>query len=434
MLVVARPETSIATARQPSAATPCLPDHALKSTCAVVLAGGRGLRLKQMTDTRAKPAVPFAGTLRIIDFTLSNCVNSGLRHVSVLTQYKAQSLIRHVVRAWGFLDSARGESIDIIPAQQQHGECWYLGTADAVHQNMDMLRESDPKFVLVLAADHVYKMDYERLVAEHVRRDADVTVACIDVPLAQASAFGVVCTDPDGRVRAFSEKPARPAPVTGRPGVALASMGVYVFSAAFLWRELERDAGDARSCHDFGGDILPAVVPRARVFAHDFAESCVGAGVARPYWRDVGTLDAYWAANMDLIRPTPELDLYDEGWPVRGMPQQLPGAKFIFDEDGRRGMATDSLVCGGCIVSGATVRRAMLFPKVRVAEGSVVEDSLLLPGVSVGRNVVLRRAIVDEHCVLPDGIKVGVCPDEDRARFHVSEGGVTLVTADMLSR
>ena len=411
-----------------------IPNHLMQSTFAVVLAGGRGARLRQLTDWRAKPAMPFAGKLKIVDFALSNCVNSGIRRIGVLTQYKSQSLIRHITRGWGFLDTSLGEFVDVVPAQQQIDEGWYSGTANAVYQNLDMLREAAPQYVLVLAGDHVYKMDYGRILAEHVGRGADATVACIEVPIAQASAFGVLQVEPDGRVSAFEEKPSNPVAMPGHPELALASMGIYVFNAAFLYRELKRDAADACSCHDFGGSIFPGLLARARVFAHDFVDSCVNMIDERPYWRDVGTIDAYWEANMDLTRPLPELNLYDDAWPIRSMQHQLPPAKFVFDEDGRRGTAIDSLVSSGCIVSGATVRRSLLFSKVRVSDGSVIEDSLVLPNVSVGRNVVLRRAIIDKHCVLPDGIKIGVYPDEDRARFTVTEKGVTLVTPDMLGQ
>jgi glucose-1-phosphate adenylyltransferase len=406
----------------------------LRSTYALVLAGGRGTRLKQLTDGRAKPAVPFAGNLRIIDFTLSNCINSGIRRVSVLTQYKAQSLIHHVTRAWGFLDPHRGEFVDVVPAQQRTGQGWYSGTADAVYQNLDLLRAADPEYVLVLAGDHVYKMDYGRIIAAHARVGAEVTVACVEVPLAQACAFGVMRVDDDGRVTAFAEKPASPMSIPGRPGVVLASMGVYVFDAAFLYRELCRDAVDPLSCHDFGGDIIPRVLARARVFAHDFSASCVTEAGAAPYWRDVGTLDSYWEANMDLIRARPELKPDDDAWPIRGLQESLPPSKFMFDEDRHRGMTIDSLVAGGCVVGGAVIRRSVLFSKVRVGDDSVVEDSLLLPNVTVGRNVVLRRAIVDERCALPDGIQIGVHPGEDRARFTVTEKGVTLVTPAMLAQ
>lgn len=409
-------------------------DHLHKSTVAVVLAGGRGSRLKQLTEWRAKPAMPFGGKLRIIDFALSNCINSGIRRVGVLTQYKAQSLIRHVTRGWGFLDAGLGEFIDVVPAQQQVDEGWYSGTADAVYQNLDMLRAAAPRFVLVLAGDHVYKMDYSRLIAEHIRRNADATVACIAIPRTEASAFGVMRVDEDGRVVAFDEKPTEPQPMPGRPDRALASMGVYVFDAEFLFRALIRDAADPDSRHDFGGDVIPRMMSDARVLAHDYADSCVNMVGDSPYWRDVGTLDAYWEANMDLTRPLPELNLYDDAWPIRGLQRQLPPAKFVFDDDARRGMAIDSLVASGCIVSGATVRRSVLFSKARVGDGSDIEDSLLLPDVTVGRDVVLRRVIVDKRCMLPDGIRIGLQPDEDRRRFTVTDRGVTLVTPEMLGQ
>lgn len=403
------------------------PDHFMQSTYAVVLAGGRGSRLKQLTDLRAKPAVPFAGKLKIIDFTLSNCVNSGIRRVSVLTQYKAQSLNRHIERGWSFPDASVGEFVDVVPSQQHGKEGGYSGTANAVYQNLKMLREANAKFVLVLAGDHVYKMDYGRIIADHVQRNADVTVACIEVPLEHASAFGVMRVDDGGRIRVFEEKPVCPSAIPGQCDVALVSMGIYVFNAAFLYAELQRDAVDPSSCHDFGRDIIPRVISDARVFAHDFSRSCVNMIDSRPYWRDVGTLDAYWEANMDLLRPLPELNLYDESWPIHSMQQRLPPADLVLCDAGRLGMAIDSLVS-----SGATVRRSMLFSKVPIGKGSLVEDSLLLPNVVVGRNVVLRRAIIDSDCVLPDGINIGVDPVEDRFRFTVSEKGVTLVTPEML--
>ncbi|MDE2627803.1 MAG: glucose-1-phosphate adenylyltransferase [Burkholderiales bacterium] len=404
-----------------------------ESVYAVVLAGGRGSRLRELTDSRAKPAMPFAGNLKIIDFALGNCVNSGIRRIGVLTQYKSQCLARHVTRGWAFADSGPDSFIDVIPAQQQTGQAWYRGTADAVHQNLPLLQQAAAKLVLVLAGDHVYKMDYRRIVADHVERGADVTVACIDVPMADACGFGVMGIDADGRVRAFDEKPACPAALPDRPGRVMASMGVYVFSAAYLYDELSRDSADPRSLHDFGHDILPRAVARARVFAHPFERSCVGVAGAQPYWRDVGTLDAYWEAHMDLIRPLPGLDLYDDAWPVRSLAYGVAPARFTLDADGHRGMAIDSLVSGGCQVCGASVRRSVLSPRVCIGDGSVVEDSLLLPGAQLGRNVVLRRVIVDEGCVLPDGIRIGIHPDEDRARFTVTDRGVTLVTARMLA-
>ena len=406
----------------------------LQSTYTVVLAGGRGTRLKQLTDADAKPAVPFGGQLRIIDFALSNCINSGLRRIDVLTQYKAQSLIRHIMHSWDILDSTLGEFIDVVPAQQQLGEGWYCGTANAVFQNLQMLRDAQPRLVLVLAGDHVYKMDYGRMLADHVRRDAEVSVASIEVPLGQASGFGVMQVADDGRITAFEEKPALPCPRPGCDDVALASMGIYVFDAEVLYAALERDAADAASSHDFGHDVVPQLLQRTRVHAHDYAESCVNMIDERPYWRDVGTLDAYWEANMDLARTVPELNLYDDAWPIRTQEQHLPPAKFVFDDEGRRGQAIDSLVASGCIVSGATVRRSLLFSKVRVDDGSLVEDSLVLPHAVIGRRVVLRRAIVGERCVVPDGTRIGVHPAEDRAHYTVSEKGVTLVTREMLGQ
>ena len=404
----------------------------MQQTYALVLAGGRGSRLCQLTDHRAKPAVPFAGTMRIIDFALSNCVNSGLRRIGVLTQYKAQSLIRHVDRSWGFLEASLGEYVDIVPAQQRHDERWYTGTADAVYQNLDILRESRPRHVVVLGGDHVYKMDYGVMLAEHAACGADMSVACLQVPLEEASQLGVMSVDSADRVVAFDEKPARPTPLPGRPGHALASMGIYVFDADFLVRELERDAADASSSHDFGKDLIPWLVGRAHVHAHRFETSCVNMVGERPYWRDVGTLDAYWEANLDLTQVVPELNLYDQDWPMFGRQPHLPPAKFVFDDAGRRGVAIDSLVAGGCIVSGALVRRSILFTAGRVAEGSVIEDAVLLPQVQIGRNVRLRRCIVDKRCVLPDGLQVGFDARHDRERFHVTERGIVLITPQML--
>jgi len=405
-----------------------------QNTYALVLAGGRGSRLRQLTDHRAKPAVPFAGTMRIIDFALGNCLNSGLRRIGVLTQYKAQSLIRHVERSWGFLESSLREFVDIVPAQQQHGEGWYSGTANAVYQNLDLIRETLPDYVVVLAGDHIYKMDYSRMLAEHVARGADLSVACLDVPVADACDFGVMAVDLEGRIVAFDEKPASPKPIPGKPDRALISMGIYTFSAAFLLAELERDAADPKSSHDFGRDLIPGVLDRARVYAHRFEDSCVNMVGDRPYWRDVGTLDAYWEANLDLTHVVPELNLYDESWPMLGKRRTGPPAKFVFDEAGRCGMATDSLVSTGCIVSGGKVRRSILFDGVRVSDGALIEDSVVLPRAIIGQNVVIRRAIIDKRCVLPDGFTAGVDLAQDCARFHVTERGICLVTADALAR
>ncbi len=408
-----------------------------RRTCAMVLAGGRGSRLMQLTDWRAKPAMPFAGTLRIIDFALSNCINSGIRRINVLTQYKAQSLITHVARGWGFLEPSLNEFIDVVPAQQRTGSDWYRGTADAVFQNLDLLRDADPEYVLVLAGDHVYKMDYGVMLAEHAERDADVTIASIEVPIEQAGAFGVMEIDADERVTAFHEKPARPAALPGRPQQALASMGVYVFRAAFLYDALARDAADADSRHDFGHDLIPRLLARARVHAHRYARSCVdaaGAPGGTPYWRDVGTVDSYWEAHMDLIEVRPQLNLYDDDWPVHSLQRQLAPAKFVYDDNGRRGMAIDSVVCSGCIVSGAMVRRSLLSFKVRVDEDSRIEESVILPNVHIGRGVSLRRCIVDQGCTLPDGFAAGLNAAHDAARFHVTERGITLITPEMLGQ
>jgi glucose-1-phosphate adenylyltransferase len=416
-------------------AKPARVNDLTQRTVAFVLAGGRGTRLKQLTDRRAKPAVPFAGKLKIIDFALSNCVNSGIRRIAVLTQYKAQSLIRHVERGWGFLAADLGEYVDVAPAQQRLGDTWYSGTADAVLQNLNLLHEADADYVLVLAGDHVYKMDYSVMLAEHAASGADVTVACVEVPLGDAVSFGVMAVDAQGRVVDFQEKPARPAPLPGRDDRALASMGIYVFGTEFLSGELERDAREAASSHDFGKDVVPGLVRRgARVMAHRFADSCVNMVGDQPYWRDVGTIDAFWEANIDLTHVVPELNLYDDHWPILSLQPQLPPAKFVFDDDTRRGTALDSLVSGGCIVSGAVVRRSILFAKVRVGDGSLVEDSVVLPNVVIGRRVVLKRAVVDKRCVLPDGFVAGVSAEEDRARFHVTERGIVLITPEMLEQ
>jgi glucose-1-phosphate adenylyltransferase len=404
-------------------------------TYAIVLAGGRGTRLRQLTDWRAKPAVPFAGKLKIIDFALSNCVNSDVRRIGVLTQYKAQSLIRHVERGWGFLATSLGEFVDVIPAQQQHGEVWYSGTANAVWQNLGIVQKEHPAHLLILGGDHVYKMDYGVMLEEHVARGARLSVACIEVPLEQASELGVMSVDADGRVIAFAEKPARPAPIPGRPTHALASMGIYVFDTDFLVERLSKDADDPQSMHDFGRDIIPAVIGRFPVYAHRFASSCVNMVGDEPYWRDVGTIDAYWEAHMDLTSVVPDLNLYDDAWPILSLQPQLAPAKFVFDDEGRRGTAIDSLVSSGCIVSGAIVRRSVLFSKVRVAEGSLIEESAVLPYVTVGRQARLRRVVVDKYCQLPDGFAAGIDRQADLARgFHVTERGITLVTPEMLGQ
>ncbi len=410
-----------------------------RATFAMVLAGGRGSRLMQLTNWRAKPAVPFGGKFRIIDFTLSNCVNSGIRRIGVATQYKAQSLIHHLQRGWSFLDGRFDEYIDLLPAQQKVTENWYQGTADAVYQNLDILSRDAPKYVLILSGDHVYKMDYSRMLAEHVANQAELSIACIDVPIAEAREFGVMSIAADKRIVGFAEKPADPAPMPGQPDRALASMGVYVFNADFLFEQLLRDSADAESAHDFGKNIIPRAVTQNRVFAHSFKDSCVGqpedgGSEARPYWRDVGTIDAYWEANMDLTNITPELNMYDEDWPIWTYQEQLPPAKFVFDDDGRRGVAIDSLISGGNIISGATVRRSLLFSQVRVHSYATVEDAVILPKVDIGRHARLRRVIIDKHCRIPPGMVVGYDEAEDRKRFHVSEKGIVLITPEMLGQ
>jgi glucose-1-phosphate adenylyltransferase len=405
-----------------------------RATYALVLAGGRGSRLKELTDWRCKPAVPFGGKYRIIDFTLSNCVNSGVRRIGVATQYKSQSLIRHLQRGWSFLDGRIGEHVDILPAQQQVAESWYAGTADAVFQNLNVLRRDGCEYVLVLSGDHVYKMDYGKLLEDHEARQADATAVCVEVPLAEAGAFGVLGVDETGRVRRFDEKPAAPQPIPGDPGRALASMGVYVFNVRFLFEQMVRDADDPRSSHDFGKDLMPYLVPRYRICAHRFSASCVDMPRGEPYWRDVGTLDAYWAANMELAKVSPDLNLYDRGWPIWTYQEQLPPAKFVFDADGRRGMALDSTVSGGCIVSGATVRRSVLFSNVRVEDGASIEDCVVLPDVVVGPEVRLRRAIIDRHCVLERSLQAGGDAPGNAARFRVTENGLTLITPEMLGQ
>jgi glucose-1-phosphate adenylyltransferase len=406
-----------------------------RSTYALVLAGGRGSRLMQLTDWRAKPGVPFGGKFRIIDFPLSNCVNSGIRRIGVATQYKSHSLIRHIQRGWSFMDGRLKEFIDLLPASQRiTEELWYQGTADAVYQNLDILKNNDPEYVLILAGDHVYKMDYGRMLAYHVSKQADMTVGCIEVPLEDARGFGVMGVDEDMRVRTFVEKPPQPPCIPGQPDRALASMGIYVFNAKFLYEQVTRDADEPRSSHDFGKDIIPHLVPRYRLFAHRFQDSCVGMNDNRPYWRDVGTVDAYWEANMDLTTVSPQLNLYDQVWPIWTYQEQLPPAKFVFDDEGRRGMALDSLVSGGCIISGSTVRRSLLFSNVRVHSFCDIEDSVVLPDVTVHRHVRLRRVVVDKAATLPEGFTAGFDAEEDRRRFHVTERGITLITPDMLGQ
>jgi len=402
-----------------------------RDTLALVLAGGRGSRLHQLTQWRAKPSVPFGGKFRIIDFPLSNCVNSGIRKVGILTQYKAHSLIQHIQRGWGFMRGELGEFIELLPAQQRVETSWYMGTADAIYQNIDIIRAHDPEFVLILAGDHIYKMDYGTMLAAHVEADAEITVGCMEVPLHEAHAFGVMAVDDQYRVTEFTEKPEQPSPLHPGSDRALASMGIYVFRTDVLLEELCRDADTTGSSRDFGKDIIPDVFNRRRVTAFPFREDPGG----RPaYWRDVGTVDAYWRTNLELVAVSPELNLYDRDWPIWTYQDQVPPAKFVFDDDGRRGSAVDSMVAGGCIVSGTSIRHSLLFSKVNVHSYSQIQDSLLLPQVEIGRRCVIRNAIIDKGCIIPPDTQIGVDADSDAQRYHVSGGGVVLVTPDMLGQ
>jgi len=400
-----------------------------KGTMAVVMAGGRGQRLHHLTAHRAKPATPFGGKYRIIDFSLSNCVNSGIRQILVLTQYKSHSLIQHIQRAWGYLRGELGEFVQLVPAQQRHGEMWYRGTADAVYQNLDIIDAHGPELVLVLAGDHVYKMDYGPMIAFHVERQADITVGMVQVPLAEASEFGIASVDEEQRIVGFDEKPADPRPMPGHPGLALASMGIYVFTPEFLRRTLREDALDESSSHDFGKNIIPGALVSSRVFAYPFQTVETK---AQAYWRDVGTVDAFYEANMELIFVSPELNLYDADWPIWTYQEQVPSAKFVLDEDGRRGVAVNSMVAGGCIVSGATVRESLLFFNVTVDERSDIFRTVILPHVVIGKGCRIRNAVIDEGCMIPPGTVIGEDPERDAARFHVTARGIVLVTPDML--
>mgnify|MGYP006315404729 FL=1 len=400
-----------------------------RSSMAYVLAGGRGTRLMELTERRAKPAVYFGGKSRIIDFALSNCVNSGIRQISVLTQYKAHSLIQHIQRGWGYLRGEFGEFVELIPAQQRRGGDWYQGTADALWQNMDLIRAHRPLHVLVLAGDHIYKMDYGPMIGFHVEKEADITVGVVEVPIDRSREFGVLTVDESNRVLRFQEKPTDPTPIPGRPDTVLASMGIYVFNPRLLERLLRADAEDPNSAHDFGRNIVPDSIDKLRVFAYPFEDVRTK---AQNYWRDVGTVDAYYEANMELVQVSPELNIYDEQWPIWTYQEQLPPAKFVFDDDDRRGAAIDSMVSGGCIISGSRVKNSLLFSQVRVHDYSSIDSSVLLPRVRVGERCVIRRAIIDSGALIPDGMQIGVDPAADAERFYVTESGVVLVTAAML--
>ncbi len=402
-----------------------------RSTLALILAGGRGARLKHLTIWRSKPAVPFGGKFRIIDFPLSNCMNSGIRRIGVLTQYKAHSLILHIQKGWGFLRGEFGEFVELLPAQQRVENSWYAGTADAVFQNLDIIRNHEPEYVLILAGDHVYKMDYGTMVAHHVETGADMTVGCIEVDLETARELGVMDVNEEGRVVQFQEKPENPKSAPGRPGTALVSMGIYVFNRAFLFEQLVRDADIPQSTHDFGKDIIPSIIKKYRVLTYPFRDPETG---KQAYWRDVGTIDAFWEANLELIGVTPELNLYDKSWPIWTYQEQLPPAKFVFDDEDRRGMAVDSMVSGGCIISGATVRHSLLFSNVRVNSYTTVNDSVILPDVDIGRNCRISGAVIDRGCHIPEGTVIGENPDLDAKHYHVSSRGVVLVTPEMLAQ
>ncbi len=404
-----------------------------RSTMAYVLAGGRGSRLLELTDNRAKPAVYFGGKSRIIDFALSNAVNSGIRRIGVATQYKAHSLIRHLNRGWNFFRQERNEGFDILPASQRLGGEWYAGTADAVYQNIDIIVGYAPSLIVVLAGDHIYKMDYGPMLAQHVEQKADVTVGCITVPRQDATGFGVMAVDENDRITAFVEKPADPPPMRGRPDMALASMGIYVFSTHFLIDQLRRDAADPNSSRDFGKDIIPYLVANGKAVAHPLERSCRRSGYENEdYWRDVGTVDAYYEANIDLTSALPALDLYDRDWPIWTYAEITPPAKFVHDIDGRRGQAVSSLVSGGCIVSGGTLRNSLLFTNVRVHSYASIENGVILPDADIGQGARLSRVVVEKGVRIPPGLVVGEDPKEDHARFQRTPKGVCLITQRMI--
>jgi glucose-1-phosphate adenylyltransferase len=404
-----------------------------RETLALILAGGQGSRLYELTTWRAKPSLYFGGKLRIIDFPLSNCVNSGIRRIGVLTQYKAHSLIRHLVHGWtGFRPGGR-EFVEILPASQRVGGEWYRGTADAIYQNLDIIRTHKPRQVLILAGDHVYKMDYGPLLAWHAEREADMTVCCMEVPIAEAAgALGVMTVDEAGRIVAFDEKPQHPTPVPGRDDVCLASMGNYVFNTEFLYEQVIKDADTTMSSHDFGRDIIPSIIQKYCVYAFPFRDPETS---EQAYWRDVGTIDAFWEANMELISVSPQLNLYDDVWPIFTAQSQSPPAKFVFDEPGRRGEAIQSMISAGCVISGASVSRSLLFSNCFVRSYSTIEESVILPEVQIARHCKIRRAIVDRGTQIGEGTEIGIDPEADRKRgFRITENGITLVTPDLLGQ
>jgi glucose-1-phosphate adenylyltransferase len=402
-----------------------------RDTMALILAGGKGSRLFELTQSQAKPALHFGGKFRVIDFPLSNCVNSGIKRIGVMTQYKAFSLIRHLARGWGHLNRDMGEFVELLPASQQNSECWYEGTADALYQNIEFIREHAPKYVMVLAGDHVYKMDYGDMLVQHVESGADMSVSCIEMPVEEAAgSFGVMCVDQHNRITHFHEKPDEPCPLEDKPGITLASMGNYVFNTEFLIERLLADAHDPDSEHDFGKDIIPGAIDNSQVHAFRFRDC---ENNEQPYWRDVGTLDSFWQANMDLIAVTPRLNIYDQDWPIWTHQKQSPPAKFVFNDEDRRGYAVDSSIAGGCIVSGAKISRSLLFSDVHVHSYSQIDESVILPNVDIGQNVQIRRAIIDTGCKIPDDMCIGIDQQQDVARgFRISKDGIVLVTKDML--
>ena len=414
-------------------ASPLGPPYA-RTAMAFVLAGGRGSRLMELTDRRAKPAVYFGGKTRIIDFALSNALNSGIRRIGVATQYKAHSLIRHLTRGWNFFRTERNESFDVLPASQRVSEdAWYLGTADAVYQNIDIVEDYAPRHIIILAGDHIYKMDYEQMLAQHVESGADVTVGCLEVAREEASGFGVMHIDERDRIVDFLEKPKDPPAMPGKPDMALASMGIYVFDTPFLFELLRRDASDPNSSHDFGKDLIPAIVKGGKAVAHHFSKSCVRSkSEQEPYWRDVGTVDAYFEANIDLTDFVPSLDLYDKDWPIWTFAEITPPAKFIHDRDDRRGRAISSLVSGGCIVSGSGVKESLLFTGVRVNSYADVDRAVILPYADIGRSAHLRNVVIDRGVKIPEGLVVGEDPELDARRFRRTEKGVCLITQAMI--
>ncbi|MFZ5675642.1 MAG: glucose-1-phosphate adenylyltransferase [Pseudomonadota bacterium] len=407
-----------------------------RDAMAYVLAGGRGTRLMELTAKRAKPAVHFGGKTRIIDFALANAINSGIRRLGVATQYKAHSLIRHLQRGWNFLRPERNESFDILPASQRVSEDqWYAGTADAVYQNLDIIESYDPEFMIILAGDHIYKMDYELMLQQHVDSGADVTVGCLEVPRMEATGFGVMHVDDKDQIKSFIEKPKDPPGMPDKPDMALASMGIYVFRTSFLCEQLRRDAAEKGSERDFGKNIIPYIVKNGKAVAHRFTRSCVRSeNESQSYWRDVGTVDAYWEANIDLTDVVPALDLYDHNWPIWTYSELVPPAKFVHDEDGRRGKAVSSLVSGGCIISGAGVKNSLLFTGVRVNSYARLEQAVVLPHVSIGRNARLKRVVIDRGVEIPEGLVVGDDPELDGKRFRRTDNGICLITQPMLDK